>query len=136
MVWQFIMIAKAALAAFLVFLGYLVYSADHGQWPEVLSFYKRIPAGDKVGHFLLMGTLSFLVIWVSSARSFSVGRIRIPIGAALVFLAVCLEEISQIFIPGRTFSLLVLSADLLGIVAFSWLAVRLHPKCKAELSHG
>ena len=125
------MITKIALAAFLAFLGFLVYSADQGRWPEVLSFYKEMPCGDKVGHFLLMGTLAFLVTRVLEKKSFLVGRFRVPFGAAVVFLVVCLEEISQIFIPGRTFSFLDLSADLLGILVFGWLASR-YPKRKLK----
>jgi VanZ family protein len=119
------MLPKLALAAFFVFLGFLVYSANNGQWPAALEFYMAIPFGDKVGHFFLAGTFAFLATWASKARAFSLGRFRIPIGAAVVFLIICLEEISQIFVPGRTFSLLDLFADVLGILAGSWLACRL-----------
>ncbi len=119
------MTAKVTLVSFVGVLAFLVYSANRGQLPEVLSFYQVIPMGDKVGHFFLMGVFAFLATLVSGSRRIAAGGLAVPVGAAIVFLVVALEELSQIFVPARTFSWLDLTADVAGIAAFGWLAVRL-----------
>ncbi len=131
---QSIMIAKAALAAFLVFLGFLVYSADQGRWPEALAFYKEIPLGDKVGHFFLMGTLAFLATWASKAKTFQSANSAFH-RCSLGFAGGPPRRDFQIFIPGRTFFPFGTSlTDLLGITAFGWLAARFHPKRESKLA--
>ena len=129
------MIARIALVIFLMFLVFIVYSADRGRLPEAVSFYKQIPLGDALGHFCLMGLLAFLAVLGSKARFFRLAGKRIPLGSIVVLAIVCLEEFSQLFIPGRTFSLIDLAADFLGILAFSWLALRIHDlrtRCKSN----
>ena len=47
--------------AFVVFLILVVVIANVGLGPMFFAFIYKVPGGDKLGHFLLMGALSFLV---------------------------------------------------------------------------
>jgi VanZ family protein len=90
-----------------------------------LGFIYRIPYADKVGHFILYGILALLVD-LTLFRSLP-DRSRVPvtvISGLILALAIGLEELSQRNFPGRTFSLADLSASYLGVIVFSWLAVR------------
>jgi VanZ family protein len=78
---------------------------------------QSIPAGDKVGHFLLFGTLAFLAN-LAVARSGASLRWHLKI-SALVVVVVVAEELSQIFLPHRNFDSMDLVADLAGIILFS-----------------
>lgn len=86
-----------------------------------------IPIGDKIGHFLLMGMLAYLVNLLMECKTFKLGKWQILTGSVIVAVCVLIEEMTQIFIPTRTFSYLDLLSDLLGILTFSYLAVKTHP---------
>ena len=49
-------------------------------------------------------------------KTFSVGRLNVYYGVAIVSLFVIAEELSQAFIPSRTFDYADLSADAAGIL--------------------
>ncbi len=82
-----------------------------------------LPGADKTGHFLLMGTLGFLVV-----LAFSESRVRgRRLGAAGCIAAVCvlvtLDELSQFYLPHRTVSLNDLLASWAGILVFGLVAM-------------
>jgi len=79
-----------------------------------------IPWGDKIGHFLLFGTLGFLVN-ISLARSGCSALTRVKI-TLLVSLVVLVEELSQIYLPHRNFDVFDIGADFSGIILFSTFA--------------
>jgi len=90
-----------------------------------LQFWNDLPYGDKAGHFILYGILTLLVD-LSLFRSLptrSPKRFAVTIGLILAVL-IGLEEFSQQYFANRTFSLLDLSASYLGVIFFSWLALR------------
>jgi VanZ family protein len=62
----------------------------------------------------MMGIFAFLLNWSLNFKQIW----RISLGSLIVLVIVTIEEISQIFIRGRTFSWNDLVADLLGIVIF------------------
>ncbi len=100
---------------FALLLVALVVIANEGLAGPIFGRFYDFPNGDKVAHFLLMGTLSFLV-----SLGFSSGRISIfslrPLKSCLIISAVvALEELSQSFFPGRSASILDLSASLAGV---------------------
>ena len=119
--------ARLILAISVAFFAFLVFAAGRGEIPEVLSFYQRIPYGDTIGHFFLIGLLAFFATLATKGRTIAIGKLRLPIGATAVFVFIALEEFSQIFVPARSFSYLDLAADFLGTVVFGWLAWR--PTC-------
>ncbi len=78
---------------------------------------QSIPAGDKLGHFLLFGTLAFLANLAVARSGVSLAwHLKIT---ALVVVVVMAEELSQIFLPHRNFDSMDLVADLAGIILFS-----------------
>ncbi|HXE41459.1 MAG TPA: VanZ family protein [Candidatus Baltobacteraceae bacterium] len=98
--------------------------ADDGKGGWMFALAHLIPLGDKAGHFLLFGTLSFLANLLSRAAKINLFGITAMKGSAIVLSIVTLEECSQLFFKSRTFDLLDLTADVLGIWFFSNLAAR------------
>ena len=114
--------ARIVLVVFVAFLAALVALADSGHGQQFFLLARKVPAGDKVGHFVLFGTLSFLVNLVLRAPEIRLWRITFLKGSAIVGIIVTLEEFSQLFFRSRSFDLGDLTADLLGIWLGGWLA--------------
>ena len=111
---------------FIVFLFFIVIVADLGLGPSFFPFIYYIPGGDKLGHFFLMGILSFLVNSVLKTRKIRIFSINILLGTLIVMTIVTIEEFSQIFLDYRAFSIVDLLFDYFGIVLFGYLADYLH----------
>lgn len=110
----------------------IIVLADLGAIPSHLIFWNDYPYGDKAGHFILFGILT-LLIDLSLFRSVRRWRPRrIAAGAAIVLaLLIGMEEYSQQFFADRTFDLLDLAASYLGVLFFSWLALRIDSRQRA-----
>lgn len=113
---------KLLAAIYVIVLVAIIFIADAEQYSHLLRPIRGIPYGDKISHFLLMGVLSFLV-----NLSFSCSRIKalgfyFLKGSLIVALIVTLEEFSQLFFKYRTFDLIDLVSDYLGIFLFGRLA--------------
>ncbi len=110
---------------FALFILSIILLADTGQLPGVLHFVHDIPYGDKIGHFLLIGILSFLTN-STALRCFPRKPPRRVVALTCLALALFfgLEEASQILIPARRASFLDLLAGLAGITFFGWLACK------------
>ena len=109
---------------FLILIIVIVILADLGRLPGFLGFVNDIPYGDKIGHFILMGILSFLVN-ASLLTAFprrDPKRLILVTSLMLAFL-VGIEEWAQRFFPSRISSLLDLSSSLAGIALFALLAL-------------
>lgn len=113
---------KILAVCYILILAGIIFVANQKSTRYLLNFIGNIPYGDKLGHFFLMGFLSFLVNLVLKAKTIGFGKIRYLLGSLIVFLIVTIEEISQKFIGGRTFDLTDLIADLAGIIIFGELA--------------
>ena len=128
---------------FALLLLVIIVLADMGALPPYLQIMQGLPYGDKAGHFVLYGILTLLVDLAlfrsppdppaaastrlrQSARRLRVSRkwLVFTSGLALALL-IGLEEFSQQFFADRTFSLRDLAASYLGVIFFSWLALRL-----------
>ncbi len=117
---------------FILFIVVIIIFADQGIVPNPIKIMYDYAWGDKLGHLILMGTLAFLVNLSCSARRIQLFSRSVLLGSLLVSLAVILEEVSQLFLPSRSFSWLDLSCDFLGIVFASWLISKMYiPKSKA-----
>ena len=109
---------KILTIGYICILAVIIYLADTKSTQSLLNFVGNIPYGDKLGHFFLMGIISVLVNWC-----FNFKRIGwILLGSLIVFVIVTIEEISQIFIRGRSFDWSDVIADFLGIVILGELA--------------
>ena len=101
----------------------IVILADSGNLPRSITQLYRFPHGDKVGHFLLMGLLSFFLnrTALASLQDCRPASVTWRVSLALAFI-VTLEELSQQLLPKRTFSLVDLAFSHAGIALFGWLA--------------
>lgn len=115
--------AKVALVLLGLFLVSLVVLADSGEGGWLFALSGKIPAGDKVGHFILFGPAAFLVNLLWRAATIRLLGVRVLKGSAVFLAIVALEESSQVFFRSRTFDLLDLAADALGIWVCGRLAV-------------
>jgi len=113
-----------AYCPFLLFIILVIILADTGHL-GILSYVNRIPYADKAGHFLLYGILALLVN-LTLFRSLSArNRKWVAVTSGLVLaLLIGLEEFSQRNFATRTFSLGDLGASYLGLLFFSWLALK------------
>ena len=107
---------------FFLFIIWIIYLANSGLNSIFFDFVKTIPFGDKLGHFILFGSLTFFATIILKFRTFSIGKFHIYYGFTFVSAFVIIEEFSQIFIASRTFDLLDLSADFIGIITATILA--------------
>ncbi|MBS1794357.1 MAG: VanZ family protein [Acidobacteria bacterium] len=117
------MLRKILLIGYVLILAAIIFLADRKGTRYVLGFVGNIPYGDKLGHFCLMGGFAFFANLVLDARTFRLWKIdNLLLGSAIVVVLVTLEEISQIFVSGRTFDPGDLFFDYLGIFLFGELA--------------
>ena len=118
---------------FALFIIFIIILADTGNL-GILQTVNRIPFGDKAGHFFLYGILT-LLINLTLFRSFSSRhRVGVAVICGLILaLLIGLEEFSQQNFSSRTFSLSDLTASYLGVVFFSWLALRIKSRGPGEV---
>ena len=110
------MTARLLATAFAGFLVWIVVMADQGRLYDYIPDPTQYPEGDKICHFLLMGTMALLANLALRGKAVPFAGRRWFVGSVLVFLLVAAEEFSQIFVDGRNFDLVDLTADALGIV--------------------
>ena len=113
---------KIFLGVYIFVLAFIIFLADRKGTRYLLNFVGNVPYGDKLGHFLLMGGFSFLLNLVLNARTFRIWKFSYLLGSLIVLIIVTLEEISQMFVSGRTFDWSDLVFDFLGIFIFGELA--------------
>lgn len=116
---------RALTALYVLLLAGVVYLAGHRHHHGLFSFIRAVPGGDKCGHFLLMGLLSFLVNASLGCRTVRVRGARLLLGSLCVAAAVAAEEFSQLFLRYRSFDLVDLLFDFLGIWLFGRAALYL-----------
>lgn len=122
---------KILLVVYVFVLAVIIFIASQKGTRYLLNFVGNIPYGDKLGHFFLMGGFSFLLNLVLNARTFKLWKLNYLLGSLIVLIVVTIEEISQIFVAGRTFDWSDLVFDYLGIFVFGELA-RLILRRKAQ----
>lgn len=108
-----------------LFLLFIIVLADIGNLGWLGRVYS-IPYGDKVGHFVLFGLLSFVVDLSLFQNRPAQDRRRLAMIASLIIITVIgLEEISQNWFPTRSADLFDWLSGCAGVILFSWLAVRI-----------
>lgn len=111
---------------FTLFIITIIILADKNALPPFVRAIYDFPNGDKFGHFILFGLLSFILTLTflrtlpNQARS----RVALSVGLTLA-VAITLEEFSQRYISARTFDLIDLTASYLGLLIGGWIAFRL-----------
>ena len=112
---------KLIAIAFFVFILLVAYWADTGSMPAALRALAAFPNGDRVGHFVLYGTLAYLL-----SAAFPFRRLRflgwtLTLGVGIALGLALAEELSQFFIPARTPDIFDLAAGWLGIYVSTWI---------------
>ena len=97
--------------------------ANTGALRGQLAFLHELPLGDKIGHFVLIGTMALLLNLCLRAATVRVAGLPVLKGSLIVAAIAAVEELSQIFVRSRSFSWSDLLADLLGIAVIGSLAV-------------
>ncbi len=109
---------KILTIIYIFILAGIVVLADVRQTQYLFTFIRRLPLGDKIGHFCLMGMFSLLVNVALNARTFQFWKLHYLLGSLIVLAVVTAEEFSQIFIRGRAFDAGDLVFDFAGIFIF------------------
>ncbi|MFY8272773.1 VanZ family protein [Pseudoalteromonas sp. SSDWG2] len=117
---NFVPLMSILAFAFACFLVWIIYLANTGQSSVFFEVVRRIPYGDKLGHFLLFGMMTVLASFALQARHTYLGTVKLYFGAIAVFSFALVEEVSQAFVATRTFDLVDLTADVLGIATASY----------------
>jgi hypothetical protein len=112
---------------FSLFILAVIFAADRGLLGPLRGLYD-FPHGDKAGHFLLYGLLSFLLILYILARPRPNPGQIVLITAGLLMILIALEELSQFVIPTRTMDFVDLMFSFAGVGVFSFLAYRMKTK--------
>ena len=109
---------------FALFILLIIILADLGKL-GILRVINQIPWGDKAGHFILYGILTLLLdlTFIRSFPNRSPKLIVVLMGLILV-LIIGIEEYSQQFFAKRTYDLVDLTFSYLGVLFFSWRAIK------------
>lgn len=121
--------------AFFSFLIWVIVAADSGRQNYFLQLAGSLPYGDKIGHVLLFAALALLLNFATKARQLAVGSVRLYLGVVLTLGFALLEEGSQLLFPARSFELLDILADLLGVTLATLLTnafYQLRGRCRAR----
>jgi polysaccharide biosynthesis protein VpsQ len=102
------------LIFFLLIISIIV-ANDLGRIRSIINLVGIIPFGDKIGHTIFIGTLVYLLNYALVDRLIKISNYKILLGCLIIAVAMTMEEFSQIWIPNRTFDLIDLAANYLGI---------------------
>jgi len=109
---------------FTLFILVLIVWANTGNMPHALKIIYDFPSGDKAGHIILFGILSYLLNYsASSMLEGPPGSVVLRVSLFLIIL-VGFEEWTQQFLANRTSSWIDLAFSYSGIMIGAWLAWR------------
>lgn len=109
---------KLIAAIFFSLFCVILFMANTGQDQVIGEIRDLVPFGDKVGHVVIYGGLTLLVNYAFSFRHFA-NKLLQQYGSLLVLGFSFLEECSQYFIVTRTFSMMDMLANVIGISLFT-----------------
>lgn len=116
-------IKKQFAYLFILLIILIIIGATTQSLGFVGQYIKAIPYGDKLIHFMLIGSLAYVVNFLTHFRRFTFFNRKWLLGSTLIFIIMTIEEFSQIFISTRSFDLLDLSANYLGILTVSLIII-------------
>ena len=118
---------------FTLFIILIIVLADLGKL-GILKVVNQIPYGDKIGHFILYGILTLLIdLTLLQSQRFTLRPSLLVFQVALILaLIIGLEEFSQQYFPKRTFDLIDLTVSYLGVIFFSWVALKIKRAERAD----
>lgn len=104
---------------FFMLISYIIILADTENYNFAFHLVGYIPYGDKIAHAVLYGMMALLLNYGLHFKHIKFLRISLQIGAIYVLLFAGLEELTQYYIPSRTFDIGDLLADFIGVVLAS-----------------
>lgn len=104
---------------FFIFITFIIYLADTADHNFAFRLIGHIPYGDKLMHGLLYGVMALFLNFGLKYKSYKWSGFNMQLGAIIVLIFATLEEISQYWLPSRTFDLGDLLADFVGVILFS-----------------
>lgn len=113
---------KIPALLFFLFICWIIFLADTDQENWIMKIGHSIRYGDKIGHFVLYGLLSFFINVGMSFRRIRIQKYYIFVGSAAVLLFAFIEEFTQLFLIHRNFDFIDMLFDVLGIASFSILS--------------
>jgi polysaccharide biosynthesis protein VpsQ len=120
---------KSIAFFYTLFIVAIIILANTGGLPPFLRAAYDFPGGDKIGHFLLYGLLTLLLTltFLRSLRNTDPQRVAVSVGLILALFLLA-EEVSQLYIPRRTFNILDLLAGWLGLIVGGSAAWMIHKR--------
>lgn len=115
--------AQLVFSGYLLFLCQVILMKNLNLGNSIFGLVRDIPHIDKLGHFFLYGLLTYLLSIALKHKSIQLMTIRIRLAPVIMLLATFMEECSQIMQQFRTFSLLDMLANAVGVLCFSALAI-------------
>lgn len=109
---------------FLTFIIGLIVLVDIKGTQYLVGMIPKVPHADKIGHFALFGLLALLLNYGFGFRDMVLLGKKVMLGSIVIFAFAAAEEFSQIFLTTRSFDLIDLAADILGIWLFSQSKIR------------
>jgi polysaccharide biosynthesis protein VpsQ len=109
---------------FSLFIIGTIVANDLGRIKSIINLINSLPFGDKFGHIIFIGTLAYLLNYALADRLLKIGNYKILLGCLIIAVTMTIEEFSQIWISTRTFDLIDLSANYLGISMAGWLRIK------------
>ncbi|MDX1436495.1 MAG: VanZ family protein [Anaerolineales bacterium] len=91
--------------------------------PRFFDFFRGLPLGDKIGHFLIFGGASFVVLTLLPGSR----RLKL-LGALALACYVVADESLQLLTPNRDFEFLDMFANLGGVATFAAVSMIRMPK--------
>lgn len=107
---------------FIAFVFWIIFMANTGQDMWLFEITRKVPFGDKLGHFFVFGSLTLMANLATRGKLISVKSGSIYWGSLAVIIFVTLEELSQYFFATRTLDLFDYLANLIGILCFTGLS--------------
>jgi len=105
---------------FFIFILFIIFLADTADHNFAFRLIGHIPYGDKVMHGVLYGVMALLLNYGLNFKSYKF-IFNLQWGAMAVLFFATIEEITQYWLPSRTFDLGDLLADFIGVILFSFI---------------
>ena len=100
----------------LILVGSVIVCADRGVLRGFFGWINGLPFGDKAGHIFLIGIMAHLLNGALAGRTAGLCSFRWQQGGLVIAVVMTIEEITQIWIPSRTFDWGDLMANYVGIL--------------------
>lgn len=117
---------------FTLFIAWVISQANTNSDNIIFQLVGSLRYGDKLSHFTLYGLLSVLAVVASNYHQIKIYSYYLPTAAIIVLLLAIIEEITQLFIINRTFDLIDVLADIMGIMFFMLLLKKYKRKSFTE----